>query len=456
MGDRRSLLFAVVVALAAAASVAGPATRPASAPATNPAANPAIPIATPAEQEQIDQLVGRLGTGAFPRRQAAEDELVALGEIAKPALVRAAGDPAGSAERRSRAESALGRIAEQQAWGPSLVTVRFDKTPTKQAIEQIFAQAGRAPVCNPPNLLDEETGTVTLDAARRPFWEVMGDVARQTGLELRPNGEGLRLMRTGGKRSVPPAVSGAFVLLPESARRYTAIQFRNGGAAGGNFAVQIQVLGEPKLPPTSAGGRRVSPAAVRVDECLDDAGRPLVDPGPGGTVYPNGGGWTMSVNLRDGPQRPKSIRVLRGQVTVPIEVRSETVEFEQVAQARNVRREAGGAVLVVEKLETEDAAKAVTLHLQLLRGTAEPSVWQQMSGAMFAQLTLLDAEGKKFVPAGSSSGFDGAKLDVTISFRRAGANNQPMGEPAKLVWKVPTEVRDVAVPFEFHDLPLPP
>ena len=47
-------------------------------------------------------------------------------------------------------------------------------------------------------------------------------------------------------------------------------------------------------------------------------------------------------------------------------------------------------------------------------------------------------------------------MDVDIQFQRQNWNGtENAGEPVKLLWEVPVETKEIAVPFEFTDLPLP-
>ena len=57
---------------------------------------------------------------------------------------------------------------------------------------------------------------------------------------------------------------------------------------------------------------------------------------------------------------------------------------------------------------------------------------------------------------GTSTSVAGGKLEATLNYTRGRFGNVPApGEPVKIVWEVPTETRDVTVPFELQDLPLP-
>jgi len=47
-------------------------------------------------------------------------------------------------------------------------------------------------------------------------------------------------------------------------------------------------------------------------------------------------------------------------------------------------------------------------------------------------------------------------MDMNIQFQRGSSNSSPTsGEPARLIWEVPTQTRELSAPFEFVNLPLP-
>ena len=85
---------------------------------------------------------------------------------------------------------------------------------------------------------------------------------------------------------------------------------------------------------------------------------------------------------------------------------------------------------------------------------------------MFAAIRLTDAQGREWRRSGGSVNGGGNGTQMRYRFygtfvrgnRRGGAANgaeAALGEPAKLIWEIPAEYREVTVPFEFNDLPIP-
>ena len=74
-------------------------------------------------------------------------------------------------------------------------------------------------------------------------------------------------------------------------------------------------------------------------------------------------------------------------------------------------------------------------------------------------MALLDDEGHEFMLGGMMGSSGGAdQIEAKMTFHRRGGAEDAAGgvaEPTSLVWIVPTASREIGVPFEFSDLPLP-
>jgi hypothetical protein len=70
-------------------------------------------------------------------------------------------------------------------------------------------------------------------------------------------------------------------------------------------------------------------------------------------------------------------------------------------------------------------------------------------------IQVTDADGKRYAFTGNSR--TGGTDRMTSAIVRFGNQNrtQPMGKPAKLSWTLPVETKEVRIPFEFKDLPIP-
>jgi hypothetical protein len=81
-------------------------------------------------------------------------------------------------------------------------------------------------------------------------------------------------------------------------------------------------------------------------------------------------------------------------------------------------------------------------------------------------MRLFDEQGREFpllktaLRADPEEGLQSRSVTATYSSAARGPasdpNSAPQGEPARLTWDIPLDVRPVEIPFEFVDLPLTP
>ena len=69
-------------------------------------------------------------------------------------------------------------------------------------------------------------------------------------------------------------------------------------------------------------------------------------------------------------------------------------------------------------------------------------------------MRLVDAEGHAYTMGGITTGGNDQKMEYRYNFNRFGGEAR-IGQPAKLIWDIPIETKEVAVPIEFRDLPIP-
>jgi hypothetical protein len=79
-----------------------------------------------------------------------------------------------------------------------------------------------------------------------------------------------------------------------------------------------------------------------------------------------------------------------------------------------------------------------------------------MQNSIHTRLRVLDAAGGTWDSRGWSTTSNNNELSMEITYMRGnGPDGRPTGDPVKLEWEIPTETRDLTIPFEYTDLPLP-
>jgi hypothetical protein len=200
----------------------------------------------------------------------------------------------------------------------------------------------------------------------------------------------------------------------------------------------------------------------KIEEAVDNMGHSLISrqqDAMGGQFFPAlGMGNNIPLTLIP-HQQTRGITRLAGSVRLRVVTKTEKWEITDLFGDKPTTKtlpQFGNALVTMEPLR--HAANGYELTIR-----ATPQQPQQpmmvggnspLSFAVFRSIRLLDEEGREFNRGGYSGGGNSDGYRITLNFSaRGGANN--LGEPAKLVWEIPTEQRDVDVPFEFKNLPVP-
>jgi len=475
MIPRRTFL---ALMLAVAASVLAPSrTTFAATSSTQPTTRPAV-----ASGETAD-LIRRLSSDSWKERRAAQARLVQLAEQARPQLEALLnpqpGTPTLDDETRNRVADALRQIDEDARTGASLITIHAHDSEPLEVFADIAKQAKAPLEPAQPELWragGSPTGRMTFNVDRQPFWSVLRELNQKYNVELVQWGEELRLTTGGGgtfPMRGPGVVSGPFLIVASRVFRSQAIDLAQPAenaqqpATEREFNVQLTALPEPKLRV------RKSDAMAHLTEAVDDHGNSLIpDHAPedeaGFTTGP-AGTWAFTARLQDAAQNPgHKIARLKGTVTTVLLTQFKTIELSDVLTMQNVEREQGVSKLLLKGLKKDEQNASIyhltaTVTLPTLAGNETGEEWERLE-SMFnsgADVRLVDARGKAYgVQSRSVGGGQNNTMDVTIDFTRdapqAGEGEaNKLGDPARLVLNIPTESKEVPVPFEFRDLPIP-
>ena len=451
------------------------------------------PKDTPPKDAALEALVGQLSDDDWKAREKAQQELARFGAQAVPRLKELAGgtkDP----DLRARVEGILRQIEENDASGPTFVTLKLADAPPAEAFEELARQAG-AKLDAPSRalLLRDDIPRVTIDAQRQPFWVVMRQLC--TSCKVRPDRSGGRTLTltaddgSWGRR--PFVTSGPFIVTANELYVTRGVRLGAAEAEGakaqpqqppppgpnpapaeliermrllrvqeGNEGVrdhgqlQVSALFEPKLH-----GMSWSLGAVL--EASDDAGRSLLLPRGAEprrrSTYGSAraGEWEATVWLNVPPEHRPGARLAKVKFLSTFTVRTgvETFEVPDILSAKNVERTVGPSRVVVKGLTklSDDQYELSTASYPV----GDVTAWRSVDAGQAGRgPRLLDAEGRDFMRGGGSSSMSATEQSSQIRFTTAGAPGNPR-QPAKVVWELPSGVQQFKVPVEFVDLPLP-
>jgi hypothetical protein len=274
----------------------------------------ALPLpaaAPPSDPGATARLVAQLGSAEYAEREAATEALAAIGEVALPALRKAAASP--DMEVRMRAGRLLAQIERQaeqaRILAPRRVHLAYKNVAVAEAVADLRAKSGYHVVLHVlGNTLRDRK--VTLDTGGPvPFWEALDLFCAKAGLAEGqptafpvggpPSSTVRRLPavppggRVGGRRGIGVGPGGPggglpfvqqapgqitlvdqkLVLGPTDARTAVRIRAAGGMARGREVLLTLQVTPEPKL-------RWQQLLAVKITKAVDDKGQSLREPMP--------------------------------------------------------------------------------------------------------------------------------------------------------------------------------
>ena len=472
MYKRRSL--AVAVALAASAWLGAQTTRPAAAPSTRPASATTRPLIAPATQPaavaatqpsvgaspttmpgfpSADQAIVRLASPDWRERRKARDDLVRLGEAGKPfieELIRRA--PA--EEARKNAQAALVEIDQNRLLGPSYVTLHVKDASAREVFAELSKQCFAPLLTMPENLWDQGGfPKLTLNIDHKAFWEAVPPICQQLGVDFRPYNTGMRIMRSGGMQVQGMArVDGPFLIV---ANQLSYSRTRTFGQVQGEqtqFGMNLSVFPEPKITVLRSSG------TVTLDEAIDNHGHSLVPQaavprnGFGGYYY---GGLGLYAQL-EYPKKDPGTRIVRfkGSTSFIIQTKVQRMEIPDLMHLRQTTKLINGSQITFQEMK-KTAGDTYQLRLRIAQSNIGGPEWQQLVEGVQSRMQVVDSEGNPLDHRGMSSSGNNDSIDMTLDFAHAARpDGRPTGEPAKIVWDIPTETREITLPIEFKDLPM--
>ncbi len=431
--------------------LAGVARSQATSPATAPTASPAT---QPAGAEEAKPLIAGLESDDAHLRQHSQAALVRMGEAARPLLADLLKHPR-DLEVATRAEAALRQIDADRVYGPSYITLHLKDADAGAAIAQLARQCFAPLPTNPENLLDQPgLPKVNIDVTREPFWVVMQQITQQTGLDLQPVGEGTALVRGAMRASGPSVLQGPFLIVANQISRSKVVQLLAGG--GGNpimsdFSLNMMAYGEPKLRVVRCN------SAVKLDEAIDDQGNSLVPNGPNNQGFYGGGGndgyWPLAAHLAWPAHNPGARIVrLRGSTSFTIQTKSQTIEIDDLPAMKDRAQVVDGNAVTFNSFARNGAIWELKFHVAV--SPQNPIPFFAVNN-LVAKLRILDAQGRALDHGGSSSRSTNTDTEMSLQFTQSGPPDRRSGDPVRLRWEVPIETRDITLPIEFKDLPMP-
>jgi hypothetical protein len=435
-------LFLLAASLSAAAPF-GPATLPSASPASRPTAR---------QLQEIEALLMKLDSEDYRTRDRALARLIEIGPPAKERLEHfSRGTP--SNEARDRANLALHTIRQNEAMGPTFVTIRLKSGSIQEAAAELTRAGGRRFDVKPAG---ENAGwrwrAANLDIRHRPFWQAAHEVCEAFGarpyfgaadgaVTLVPNAEWVKRPW----RSVP----GCLVVF-DSAERIPVRDQDLDRQTGRGTRLRFEVYPDPALRPLT------HTQYLETAEAKDELGQSLIPPKPISQAVGSGSGtFSFETGVFQPFNKPGGERLasFKGKAGLLLQTEGETFEMKDLLTAKNVTRRVAGMQVTAHDASAVPGGYAV--RMTAVRDGAEERVWDLARDLYHPLAPRLisrnDATRLWVVQSDANARRTNDRVDATVVFLDGTGHG---AVPDKMVWELPTKTRVLEIPIEFEDLPL--
>ena len=377
---------------------------------------------------------------------------------------------------------------EKQMGGLTLVSLRAQKMAASQAVEAIAQQAvppvsavmisfENLPPNQRPPIIEN---TLTAEYEKQPFWVALFDATQKlkTRVEnyevtsnimyLAPPGIAQSaLMKTAGPCvfSLSEARYGRYLnqLVPGARDGRT-----DAGAAlaGETLALNGNIYIDPKM--------RWHPSSliVHLQEALDDKNQSLL-PKQDVEIYSQIPWLRWALSLKPGAQRSQTLKSLRGSLHGVVAMGGQTWEVEDVMSGKKLVKTFGEGddAVRVELAPVVDTGAGYRVNMTVSQSEANRGRSKRLStgktiylgGSDDATVRLLDKKGREIESQGLTRQEGGEMVQENLYVYRIYGefgsrhviNTDPDSKPDKLVFSHTADYRELIVPFEFKDIPLP-
>jgi len=442
-----SITMIVPASRAGDAAKSGPATLPETSPSTQSA--------------EIEALAQQLSSDDWRQRDRAQERLLDLGAEAEPVLKRFV-DQTASPEARARAQETLARIADRRWTGPSMVTLHRRNALPGTVLDELFKQAAGTYATWPPALFqDGASAPLDVDFDHTPFLAAFKEVCGKAGLNARFVYDRRRITVTRDQSAPmfgPSIVDGPVLVAAEGVSASANVRFANPVAASRSGSLSFQVLLEPRL--------RITHGWFEVLKMEDQNGKSLVQeggnaanrampnfmPSANSLTFNSEFYWAGRVSLLL-PRDSTKIAVFKANLHLQAHARTERVEIRDILNAKEITKTVDGRRFTLHDVVLN--GYYYRMQLTLYRGNMSEQDWAWFSYP-FSRIRLVDSNDQDLTPSsgGRSGGPNESTFNMTMT-RQAFGQPAPPGEPVALIWELPLKTREIIVPVEFSDLPLP-
>jgi hypothetical protein len=466
------LILGVSVAVGVDAQAPAPpppvAVPAAQAPASAPAGKSSAPVSAPAASAKpappVDPWIEQLSSPNFRAREVAVKEIMKIGIPALPALVKA--KDRRDAEARRRIDEMIGVLERAAALAPKLITLKIDKKPVRDVLNEMAKQTGFKIPTNDATFNGPQGKALhSFQFDKMPFWEALDRVCEKAGLIMQPNG-GDNTLRVSFQDSYEPFKSydGSFKV---SATGFTynrnsnfgelpKTPYQPGDQSYESLQLSLQICVEPRVPILKVG-------MVRLSAAEDDNGTSMLANQSNyydmwNRYYYGGNNRTFiqnaTANMAWPSKHSRTVKIIKG--VVPVTLLSEqrnVVVTDAIMNSKEKKLKVGNVTFTIESITATNNNKQHEFRITYNEESNDNNYDYSRIQSLQQRLEIHDAKGQK-IPAYFRSFSYMSPTSASFTLMTQPAANSKVGPPAKLVFQQWIQMEH-EVSFVFKDLPLP-
>ncbi len=365
--------------------------------------------------------------------------------------------------------------ASQPATRPTArITLNLEGATAEDAFDQIAKQAGVDLVVDNAQIW-ANADLVFINVKDAAFWPTFMQICQQSRISFDQNhnqGSGGRSIHLNNYNNgenryakLPSAEADGFMVFAQSAQRNYNISYEGTQPPSASFTVQLMVLADPATPLQQM-------QQPTITEAVDENGTSLLLPPNNANrngMYYGGNGRMESLaqqtamSLNYPANGGKKIAKLKGYLRGTSVTKVEKIDIDDVmAMKEPLKRDAGeyDMTLYPTKAVTNgnDANnKRYEFRLSLRKKDRAPGVGgirreNRDYSSMVAGMVVTDAEGRRYSCNVNNNNNTETGIEYTMQLY---PQQQGIGVPQKLSWRMAAETKEIRVPFEMKDLQIP-